>query len=191
MIEEGDIVILNRIKGGFFSTAQRFFTRHKLTHTAIGIGLVRGELSVLSSDELTAVIPCSNYYAEPNTDIYVYRYRRRGSIDTKSIIDYLYKEYAGAYYDFLQVFWFVYRWLAEKLHINVKRQHNPLSGGKRRPICSELVFYYLEHLAKYDIRIQSKLYEFTAQTTNVADIQEILDALPSLFECVEIVKGKQ
>lgn len=186
----GDIVLLNRKKGGLFSSMQRFFTNRALTHCAIcceawGIPLV------LSADELVNTQPIENYLSEKDTDIYIYRLKNNTNPDLiKSVIIELYKENAGKYYDFTQLLWFPYEWLMRNFfNENVDKEHNPFSSGKNRQICSELVYRFLYlTTGSENIRFKYNMDQYTANTVNVADIESIILS-SSIFELIHTNKA--
>ena len=198
----GDIVLLNRKKGGWFSSAQRFFTKMPYTHSTFSVGNILGFESVLSADEKIVIEPVGRYYEEKETDIEIYRLKKKvlpvgfeGALS--SAIESMYYKYANTYYGFGQVFWFVYRWFMESvLKKNAKKKDNPFKGGI---ICSELVYLYLEQVCKVlnkcypkrDTRrfsvllhLQIELNKYTRDTIHAGDIAVIIKHNPNIWERV-------
>ena len=188
MINNTDIVLLNRRKGGIISSLNRFFTKFSLTHCALGIGKIRRINSVITADERVNIQPCENYYVEKNTDIYVYKLKM--DIDIKiinNIITNIYTTLAGTKYDFTQTLFFIYRWFMETVFKkDVNKERNIFISGKNRSICSELVFIYLYEISNCNIELRTFLDKhYTQNTVNVADIYKILNNFPTIFELVE------
>lgn len=175
----GDIVLLNRKKGGWFSSAQRFFTGMPYTHCTFSIGEICGVESVLSADEKIVVLPLDSYFTETDTDIEIYRI----TCD-KNKIEYSIKKvfvnYSGFWYGFTQVIWFIWRWLMEKFDMDVRRKNNPFKSGI---ICSELVYYYLVELNLPEIK--KDLEAFTPDTIHAGDIANILKNNADVFRLRE------
>ena len=89
----GSIVLLNRKKGGFFSSSQRFFTGKPYTHsTYISLPYYDYE-AILSTDELTCVLPLENYLEEKDTDIEIYEVQDIVYYDRYSILKRFGKKY--------------------------------------------------------------------------------------------------
>lgn len=196
----GDIILLNRKKGGWFSSCQRFFTKMPYTHSTFSVGNILGFESVLSADEKIVIEPVGRYYEEKETDIEIYRIKRNvmpiGFERTlENAIEAMYYKYANTYYGFGQVSWFVYRWFMESiLKKNAKKKENPFKSGI---ICSELVYLYLEQVCKVlnkcypkkDSRrfsvllpLQIDLNKFNRDTIHAGDIANILKNNNNIWE---------
>jgi len=194
----GDIILLNRKKGGWFSSAQRFFTQMNYTHSTFSIGTILGIESVLSADEKVVIEPLKKYFEEDGTEIEIWRINEN-IIDAKNKplleqkISEIYYKYSNSYYGFFQVIWFIYRWINEKFFKrDVRRKNNPF---KRGIICSELVYYYLIELEKilnktlkkgkirFDVLLplQAELSKYTPDTIHAGDIAQILNKNNKLF----------
>lgn len=198
----GDIILLNRKKGGWFSTCQRFFTGMPYTHCTISVGEILGFESTIGADEKVVIEPIRKFYEEDSTDIEIYRLRKEIlplNFDThmSNTMKYMYCKYANQYYGFSQILWFVYRWLMEKFGKDVRRNNNPFKGGV---ICSELIYLYLVQLTivlnkcypKKDSRrfsvllpLQTDLNRFTADTIHAGDIASIIKMNTNIWELVK------
>ncbi len=185
----GDIILLNRNKGGWFSSAQRFFTGMPFTHCTVSVGNVLGEEYVLSAEEKILLLPLYNYFTEldGSTDIYVFR--PSVDIETKAaLVVELADELINKWYGFGQLPWFIYRWFMEKLGKDVRKSNNWFKSGY---ICSEVVYLYLEKLARKNepekLTYGGELYElnqwlsqYTQDTVHAGDIYTICASCRSI-----------
>lgn len=179
--KQGDIILLNRHgkESNWFSNAQRFFTRMPYTHSALVLGKVKGLMSVLSADELVVVIPVNRYLEEEGTDIEVYRPKFVDWVLINQLMPDLYQKHAGKPYGYLQLLYFVFRWLAESFKIDVRKWKNPFTNND---ICSELIFEYL--LLTGSKPILFALSDYRLDNVHVGDIANICKNNPELFEKV-------
>ena len=188
--KDGSIILLNR-KGkssSFYSAAQRFFTGYPFTHSAIIVDPVRGLTSVLSSNEVVTILPLQNYFDEPDTDIMIYELIGFDEYNIKESVDSIYKSYAGASYGYLQITWFVFRWLCKRIGIDIKGKRNYAPNGM---ICSEMVWDYMSLLKTNYTEFYKFLNEWTKDTVHVGDISEIIKSFPYLFKLVYEKKNNQ
>jgi hypothetical protein len=160
----GNIVLLNRKKGGWFSTLQRFFTKMDYTHCAIVVTKYKNREMVLSADELIELYPLQKYFEEKDTDIEIWELEG----DYEAITDILIDRYVGTYYGFTQVFWFVFRWFMEIFGKDVRRYRNPFCHGT---ICSELVWYFLEAIPNENLN--DRVHEWNPDTIHAGDTARI------------------
>jgi len=191
-VKPGDIILINSLgkNSTWYSKAQRFLTRKPYTHTAILLGDVCGTMSLLSANELVCVLPYKNYQgeAESGSEMEVYTFTHPPPIDMHhAILEKLYTKYAGTAYGFIQIFWFLYRWIMEGwFRRDVRRKRNPLTTGT---VCSELVWYYLRDISYYYPELQAKVNEWQANTIHAGDIADICKSLPGIFKLIYTNKG--
>lgn len=183
MTNSGNILLLNRRKGGWFSNAQRFFTNKPYTHCALSAGNILSVESIFSADETMDMIPLQNYLAEDSTDIEIYEVKNVEPEVLDSIMKDMYLEYAGKGYGFLQLLWFVYRWANEKLGRDVRLKKNWFTDNL---ICSEMGYVFLTKvstkLEKYhSYALITELNKTTPDTCHAGDIADLIHALPEIF----------
>lgn len=69
----GQIIVFNALHGGFFSSAQRFFTRMPYTHVALVIEPILGIDSYFGAELSAAIQPFSNLIKDEDYMYQVYR----------------------------------------------------------------------------------------------------------------------
>jgi len=106
----------------------------------------------------------------------------------------IYTKTAGTSYGFLQLLWFIYRWMAEMLGFDVRKQRNWFPNGD---VCSENAYRYLiERLQRNGIGVGAKRYrdirlainklrEWNENTFTPVDLAMVIKSYPNLFELVE------
>ena len=180
ILQPGDILILNRKgkSGSLFSTLQRFFTRMPYTHCQLVVDPVENIISVFEAEQLVLINPAQRTFQEIDTEIEVWHpLFITDKTQLTAIFKDLYDNYSGISYGFLQITFFVYRWINEVFKHNVNNKPNPFQNGV---ICSELIYYYLCSFVNSEL--SNKLSEWNANTVHAGDIHNILTSLPSLFK---------
>jgi hypothetical protein len=175
----GTIIIFNATKGGWFSSAQRFFTRMPFTHVGGYIGTVVNEESIFEALEAVAVTPWSRRKYDETMQYYVYEPNDSmiTSDATKKTLNEIYNAHAGNTYGFFQLLWFVYRWIGESwpFKADMRKFRNWFPGGS---ICSEVWYDYLTRLGYIYPEIEKVLSEWPhANTVHAGDMYDIMQAL--------------
>ena len=177
----GSVIIFNSTKGGRFSAAQRFFTRMPYTHVAGSIGTVSGEESILEAKMSVSVTPWKHVLDNKTEEYFIFE--PTSALKQKDIEDalyYVYDRFAGETYGFLQLLWFVYRWIAESwpFKADVRKKGNWFPDNQ---ICSEVWWWYLHELATKYPDISNVIEEWNSNSVNAGDMFMILRRLPKYF----------
>jgi hypothetical protein len=183
MLQIGDIGFSSNLAGGFrglLADAIRYFTDSNFSHSFIITDPVCGQETVQEASELVAVVPFDKNYRESETELYVV-YRPKASKKAKlEAAKKCFVEFAGVSYGRLQLIWFVYRAVMERVFKkDVRKQKNWMADGV---ICSELVYWYLWYLGK---PYQTILAPWNPDTIQAEDLRKLAAANPHLFEIVE------
>lgn len=177
-------VFNNQDKSSIYSRLQHFFTKMPYSHTAIGAGDIMGDKHVLSSDHLCFLQPIETYIKSGKITQEVFKFKKASYVKTAPIIKKLHLQYSGTTYGYVQILWFAYRWLMEKLGKDVRKHHNWFAT--RTVICSELSFLYLHELADMCqlTDLKDKLNEWHKDNVHVGDIRNIITCFPQYFDLV-------
>lgn len=155
----GDIIIYNATKGGFFSSAQRYFTRMNFTHTAVVFNQVIGMDSVIEAKEAVAITPFSETLQDSTVEFWIFSIDGVDNLILQDALKYAYIEFSGKTYGFLQLLYFIRRWIWETKWVKILFGWLPRLLGKPADvrqwnnwfvsgtICSELKWHYDEHIA--------------------------------------------
>lgn len=186
----GSIIVFNATKGGWFSAAQRFFTRMPYTHVAGFIGKVQGEDSIFEAKMSASVTPWKHVVEDTTQEYYVFEPTtaiKQQDIDAALLL--VYDRFAGETYGFLQLLWFVYRWIAESWpwHADVRKHGNWFPN---EVVCSEMWWWFLHYLAENYPEINVVIEEWNSNSVNAGDIYNILIRLPKYFTLKDIRKVK-
>lgn len=181
MVQAGDIVVFNATKGGWFSAAQRFFTRMPYTHTGIIIGDVNDESALLEAKMSVSVTPWKPFTTDPTLQYWVFRPAM--SVNPQALSD-LWHRYAGHDYGYFQILWFVYRWIMESwpFRADVRGQHNWFPTGD---ICSEVTYNWIQWLSMQDPLLDALVMEWNENTCHSGDIYTICSKSRLDFTLVE------
>lgn len=182
----GSLIIQNCTKGGWFSTLQRFFTRMPYTHVAGFIGDVNGIPSVLEAKQSIATTPWHVTTDDPTIEFYIFEPTDKiDRLVIESAVIRVYDYFAGRSYAYLQLLFFLYRWLMEgwPFYKDVRKQHNPFVNGD---ICSEVWYAFLQDLSTVYPDIAPVLNEYTRNTVNAGDMYNILIRLPQYYKLTTI-----
>jgi len=177
------IVVFNDRGGGWFSKAQRFFTRMKPTHTAVIIEPLFGLDTILEAKEAVAVTALDKTIENKKVDYKIFRLKGLEKQEVHSIAFEAYLKYAGKTYGFPQLLRFVFRWLAETLRIDVRKGHWFSEGI----ICSELGYQVMMAYAQQigDWTLINKLNEWNPNSFHSGDVLTICEMFPNRFELSE------
>lgn len=179
----GDVILLNRKKGGWFSFLQRKFSGLPFTHCAISAGFILGEESCFSASEMILLERLQAYYEEDGTDITIYHLPTISDQIKYDTIKELYKTYNGQFYGFLQLLFFVYRFLGEKLGFDMRRKKN---WFPKNIICSEMLWYYFYMLREHIPGMSKVLDQWNPNNVFAGEIDQICQMFP---EHIIKVKG--
>ena len=179
----GQIIVFNAIHGGFFSSANRFFTRMPYTHVAFVVEPVFGVDSYFGAELSATTQPFNNIIKDKDYMYQVYRPIGWTKPQLNNALKQIYMRYAGQTYGFAQVLWFIYRYIAESwpFHADVRRGHNFFPN---RPICSEICWWYLWFLYEERpdlVQLRDKLGEWSPDTFNAGDSARVIQSFPTLF----------
>lgn len=180
-LRAGDIIVFNSKNGGWFSKAQRFFTRMPYTHTAVVIGDINGQSAILEAKTLVVVSPWKNTQYDQSMSYWVFR--PSATFNPAPLLD-LWARYAGEEYGFGQLLWFVYRYVMESwpFRTDVRRQKNWFPYGD---ICSELVFNWIGWLSLGSADLAAIKEEWTENTCHSGDIFAICTRANKDFTLIE------
>lgn len=173
------LIGISNNKKGLFPWLIRFFTMSKWTHCFITLGKIQGEDSVFEAGQLVQIVPFETHYSLDPTETFLLFEINANAITASSIDEALsscFYSYAGAQYGYLQLPWFIYRWLMKVLFkTEIKKGKNWFTQGI---ICSELVYHYLWLLGP---QFQSALSSYSHDTIQAQDILDIMGVNPHLF----------
>lgn len=165
----------------FVSNVIKFFTNSKYSHNFLCLFPQGLTASILELSSNVKVLPY-NIYNDKDFEKYII-YEVNSSLVSQEEINYsvekIFKEYTNSHYGFLQLIWFLYKWLMKKLfNKDVRHDKNWFTDGI---ICSEIIYYFLYNLnSKY----RDILKDYNADTIQPADIADIIQNNPHLFKLV-------
>ena len=178
MVKPG-IVGFSVNRKGLLPKLIKFFTGSRWSHSFLIVNPIYGLESVQEASLVVQFIPFDAHYRKNVSQEYVL-FAPSGVSEEKieAALTLCYREFAGVKYGYLSLFWFVYRWLMEKIGVDVRKRKNWMSDGV---ICSELVFYFLEALGEPFTEI---LADFNPDTIQPEDLYKIVVSRQDLFESV-------
>jgi hypothetical protein len=183
--QAGDIIVLNNMHGGWYSKVQRFFTRLPYTHTGIVFYPVFGEPSYFGADMSVDIQPIQRFLSSSTCLYQLYRPNCDYVIKDYVLHD-LYVRYAGETYGFWQILWFVYRWVMESFHVDVRKQHNWFPDHE---ICSEIGWNYVNNwyslFPNTHVQALADLNMWRPDTFSSGDMARFLQAHPEDFTLVD------
>jgi hypothetical protein len=191
--QPGDIMISNNLKsffkGGALAILIRFFTKQTFpkgkpsSHSAVITNPLFGVPCVHEAGPVIQMVPWRKYYElDPSQDYRLYRIKP-GVIDCQDAmiqkaLAVCHLLYSGVIYGALQLVWFVWRWVNEKIGRDVRHEKNWMTDGV---ICSELVYWFLVYLGP----VMGDLFKaWNADTIQPGDIEGIILSRPDLFELI-------
>jgi hypothetical protein len=176
---------MNATKGGWFSSAQRFFTRMPFTHVAVKIDNVMGMPSYFEANMVATIVPSWTYEDNATVEYEIFQpIARETSI--RSAVSSIYARYAGSTYGYTQVLYFVWRWFFGLFGKDIRKWKNPIPNGD---ICSEIVYVYIRYLASLENRqeILDYLDEWNENTVHAGDIHTICTRFPWFFKPIKTI----
>lgn len=174
----GSVILFNAKKGGWFSVAQRFFTRKPYTHCSVVMPPILTIPTHIGADELVSLKPIKRFLDDPNMDFQVYEFVKERLGWTGTALASIYLNHAGKKYGYFQTLWFVWRWFNQFIiKRNIRKHHNWFPNN---PICSELTWRYCELMLADDPVGMMILNEWRPDTFHSGDQAEVLQRLERL-----------
>jgi hypothetical protein len=177
----GQIYVWNSLDGGWFSAAQRFFTRMPYTHVSGGVGRIfPGQPTEwqLEAKECVTITPLS--FGDPRTLVRKWTILNAPEGIIALVTSGTAEHFAGRIYGFFQLLWFIYRWIGESFRIDMRKKKNWFPNGD---ICSEVWYVALQQYAQIlgwkDL--EAKLEEWNRDTFCAGDMVTVLSAFPQYF----------
>lgn len=168
----GSILCFNAKKGGWFSSAQRLFTRQPYTHSAVVMPPVVGIQSYLGADLTVDIQPISKFVDDQTMDFQVWEWVGVTPERTNLALTTTYVRHAGQTYGFWQILWFVYRWFCEQvLRKDVRKQHNWFPNN---PICSEVTWWTCKYMVGDNWTLLNILNEWRPDTFHSGDQADVM-----------------
>lgn len=153
-----------------------FFTRSEWSHTFLLTRPVSHlqTVAVQEANTIVRVVPFGKFYADKVEQKWeIWEVKGLNQADMDAALSLCFDRYSGVTYGFLQLPWFIWRWLNEKLGRDIRKTRNPWSKGI---ICSELVFEFLHVIGKGDL-----LADLQTNTVHPEDLLRIFKAHPEMF----------
>jgi hypothetical protein len=141
------------------------------------MGTVNGVSSVLEAN--APGIEIREFYYDGGTQeysLYDPILASEGSIG--AVLKGCHREFLGIKYGYLQLVWFMWRWLCSKVGVDIRNNKNWMSDGM---VCSELLYYYLYYLGE---PYRSLLKPFNPDTIQPNDVYLMCLAHPDKFKLV-------
>jgi hypothetical protein len=176
------MIFLSNNKKGFFPAAIRFFTSSKISHSGLGFFPFGNNPSVIEAGSLVQVVPFAKHYKlDESKQYWAYQLIKvKSTNEMNQSLNKLFYQFAGVQYGYLQLIWFMYRWINEKIfRRDVRHQKNWLSDGV---ICSELCWHYLNNFGGEYAELVSG---FNPDTIQAQDIWNLILSRPDLFRLAE------
>jgi hypothetical protein len=193
---KGSIILVQNNEGHFLSNAIKFFTKRAAkkygvenwTHSMFYVGKFFNEDFVFSAEAAQSIMPLKKFQ-KPKVKYVIYKINDNiKAEDLDNLIKDFFLNYAGDTYGFFQLFWFIYRWIAEIIGLDVRKKNNWFPTGD---ICSEMTFRFLTKRLEYSNKnviiknVLNKLNEWTENTIHPVDLAYIIKKFPLVFEKVE------
>ena len=174
-VEVGDIVFSGQYKPSFYPRAVSFFTQSKWSHCFLIMTDVAGERTALEADLKCQIVPFAKEYIEKKRDYYqVFRLPHATSEELAKAANKTYREFAAEEYGFLQIPWFMWDALCDKLGWNAGKNWFPEGA-----ICSEILVYFLQNINEHYSNLFKQFDD--VNRVNPQDIRNIVDANPDSF----------
>lgn len=191
-LQPGDIIIVNNLEGGFFSSAIRFFT-NSWSHTALGffpfVNMRVPSATVFEANLTVGITDWYNKIDDLNENLRVYRWTT--SELSKKMQDNLwtlYDKYNGNTYGVFQILYFVWRWICEKLHFPKRWYRKNFFPDKE--ICTEIVYVSFTLMTDSNVSAALSKLDRDQNTVHPGDIIDICEFLCEL-KCLERVYNRE
>ena len=170
--------------GNWLSKIISFFTESKFSHSFLIFEDIFGEPSVIEASEKVQIVPFArNYIENPNEYFEIFKIKD-GLVTEEDINKALLEVYnheSGDLYGFLQLPWFIWRWLCTKIGFDIKNEKNWSASGT---ICSKLVWTYLISLPPVISSLFSEFKE--GNSVSPQDIYVCVQKNPEIFMYLSI-----
>ncbi|MBN1114137.1 MAG: hypothetical protein JXA66_02230 [Oligoflexia bacterium] len=187
MLKPGDFGFSN--SRTFMAALIRFFTGYSrkkndppVIHSLLITSPMLDNVTVEEANFLVQIVPFESHYAaEPEKEYYLFRIKPEFAPPEKikTALDYTFREFAGYHYGYFQLLWFVYRWIANMIGVNVSHKKNWMSDGV---ICSELLWHYLNQLGG---KVAELVSQFNPDTVQPQELMNVIKNNQDVFEMVE------
>ncbi|GAB4287264.1 MAG: hypothetical protein Kow0098_03520 [Ignavibacteriaceae bacterium] len=192
-------ILTNSTKGGWFSSAIRFFTRHNLTHGALGVGKVLNEDSIIEAKEVVTITPFSRLRYSQSTEYWAYELQNVLGETKEYVCNYIFKKYAAKKYGYLQLLYFLRRYIWETKWVkklfgwlpallgkpaDVRQWNNWFPSGT---ICTELLWDALNVTASIENKtdIAAELCKINSNNFHPGDFEKIALKFPDHLLLIE------
>lgn len=206
-IEPGTIILYAQYKPTIFTfkyrvvfgALQKFFTRKKWTHTAMGFFPIKGHEDVETLFESNEIQNITLWNPKDISEYEIYKIIFYSKSEIETALWKTFLEYNGELYGFIQLLYFVRRWFWETKWIkklfwfiptkifgkpnDIRQWNNWFVGGT---ICSELFYNFMDNLnkIKYHAGVQKMLNTWNKNNFHSGDSYDFIKALPDVFELV-------
>ena len=164
-----------------FSKLIMFFTDSQWSHSFLTFFPANNTETVIEAGHSVQVTPFARYRGDPNRTYEIYALNGIEKKASDAALDYIFHEYSGAVYGFLQIPWFGYRWFWRQVGRDVGREANWFPSGK---ICSELVWDYETTVAGNFEKLLANS-PITENTCSPEDLYRIVKANQDLLILIE------
>ncbi len=181
----------------WYTAAQHILTRMKFNHTALGFFKFDGhdEDTLFEAKEAQSVTPWDKDNIE---EYYIFQIKWYTQQEIETALWNLYKEFAGKPYAYLQLLYFVVRYIWETKWVvkyfgwlprlfgkssNVRLWNNWFVSGT---ICSELFYRFMEHLVKirFNKELNDELNNWNANNFHAGDSYTFMTNVTSVFDMI-------
>lgn len=167
----GDIIIVNARKGGFLSSAIRFFSGADWTHACFVVGNLAGENMVYEAELEMENNPAKEYINDLNYDYEVWRLNNVRQDSTEAFTKQVMLEGIHTGYGMTTLPWFMFGWLQKQINPSAK-----IIGQKNwfpDRICSEEVFSFLIKEASENPSLLDLIKPYNRYTTSPGDLSRL------------------
>jgi hypothetical protein len=167
---------------GWFERQITFFTFSKWSHCFITLYPVGTEPTVLEADADVSVVPWSREYGTARDEAFDLWRIKDGLVDPAlmaQVLQQVFHDFSEVQYGILQYPWFIWWWFNKKyLNRDISNQKNWFT---KWIICSEIIYWYFTYLGD---PFKSLVAQYSGDTMQPQNVQDILSAHPELFEKV-------
>jgi hypothetical protein len=165
----GDIFIINAKKGGFFSSAIRFFSGQDWTHACFIVGDIQGEPIVYEAELLMSNNPAKEYISDMNVDYEIWRCVNAKQDSLNAYAKQVMEEGISSGYGVKTIPWFMFGWLQRQFGTKVIGQQNWFPGR----ICSEETFSFLIKESSENPQLLELIKPYNRYTTTPGDLSRL------------------
>lgn len=181
-IRPGSVVVFSNKKNAAFSVLQKLITHEWIdgvsprkfkhgdkTHSAIFWYPEANADAIFEAYLCTTIDPWIKHQAD--TRYWVFEPTGYTDEEIQSALFELYNKDAGEGYGFFELPWYVYRFVMEWFHKDVRHQHNWFPGGN---ICSQDVFNFLYILSRNRPALRAYLDQWRSTTFHSSDTYTVM-----------------